>query len=153
MVWASVPASTILSRFPLRALQHLADQNPVCAQILNLHEFWPRRRTRAVSLAMRQKNNSISLATARAMGAIAREFGMHRDKVGLEHVQDLVAALVDSFQLVRDEDGLVRDDSVAEAFAMELRSRRYGVGEVSGAFELGVRQGRKIVAFYERSRR
>lgn len=153
MVWASVPASTILSHFPISKLCDLADNDEVCAQILNLHEFRRSRRTRYVSNAMRKRKNTITPATARAIGAIALTFGMHRENIGLEHIQGLIAALVDSFQLAHGSDDGAYDEDVAYAFAKELRSRRYNVEDVKEAFGEGVRKGREIVGYYASRRK
>ncbi|USP82623.1 hypothetical protein yc1106_09897 [Curvularia clavata] len=153
MVWATVPASTILSHFPIAHLCDLAEKDDICAQILNLDEFRRGRRTRFVSNAMRDKQNLLIPSIAKAMGTIARVFGMHSKKVGLVHIQGLIAALVDSFQLMHNSGDVAHDKDMAYAFARELRSKRHSMEDVTRAFREGVKQGREIVGYYESRRR
>lgn len=76
---------------------------------------------------------------------------MHSKKVGLAHIQGLVAALVDSFHLLHSSSDFAQED-FGYAFAKELRARAHGIREVADAFRSGVKQGREIVGYYENQR-
>jgi hypothetical protein len=155
MVWASVPAAAILSHFPISDLQILADSDRICSEILNLDAFQPKRRTRDVSIRMREQQNSINTTTAQAIAAISRVFGMHRDRVSLVHIQGLVAALVDSFKFIHDDSStgdVHKTSRIAHTFAQRLRSRIHSVQDVALAFSNGVKQGTDVIAYYSRRR-
>ena len=102
---------------------------------------------------MRDKQNLLIPSIAKAMGTIARVFGMHSRKVSLVHIQGLIAALVDSFQLVHNSGDLTYDEDMAYAFAKELRSKEHSMEDVARAFKEGVKKGSEIVGYYESRRR
>ncbi|KAF1832717.1 hypothetical protein BDW02DRAFT_410809 [Decorospora gaudefroyi] len=153
MVWASVPKPSILSDFPLSDLQVLSDKDTACANILALDQFQPRRKTQYVSSLLRERNITLSTETAQALAAIARAFGMHREDVSLEHLQALVASLVNSFHITKDSLLNVHTtSSIANAFSIALRSRVHGHQDVTAAFQNGVQQGTDINAYYNARR-
>jgi hypothetical protein len=149
MVWASVPRPAIITHFPLSELQSLSTNNLSCAEILNLDEFRPGRRTRHISDQMKAKNIVLNTATAHAMGAISRIFGMHRNNVNLEHIQGLISRLVDGWQISEHPVSDIHTiSSIATSFAMSLRSRAYRVQDVMLAFQKSVHQGTDTIAYY-----
>ncbi|KAJ5063884.1 hypothetical protein J3E74DRAFT_23313 [Bipolaris maydis] len=150
MVWASVPAEAILHHFPIADLHILAESDPICSQLLNLSAFQPRRSTRHVSDRMRQQRNTITTHTVRAVAAIARAFGMHRERVSPVHIQGFIAALVDSFQLRSHNTPDSQASLIAHCFAVTLRSRVHPVEDVATAFLDGLSQGNDVIAYYAR---
>jgi hypothetical protein len=153
MVWASVPAAAVLSHFPLSDLRVLANRDQACEDILNLDEIQCGRKTPYVSSLLREKNNVISISTARAMGLVCQAFGMHSDGASLLHIQGLTASLVDSLHLTAGPLSNFRTSArVARSFALSLRSRIHLVQDVEIAFVDGVEQGLATIAFFTRRR-
>ncbi|KAB2108063.1 hypothetical protein AG0111_0g4548 [Alternaria gaisen] len=153
MVWASVPAETIISHFPLSELRQLSNQEKVCEDILSLNEIESGRRTQYVSSQLRDKNNAISVSTSRAMAMVSRIFGMHRNKTSLAHIKGLVSSLVDSFQLKQVlSESHYTSSIIARAFAITLRSQAHSVQDIELAFQDCVQRGTATIAFYARRR-
>jgi hypothetical protein len=153
MVWASVPAAAVLFHFPISDLRVLSNHNQACEGILNLDEIQCGRKTQYVSSLLREKNNLISIGTARAMGLVCRTFGMHRDCASLLHVQGLTASLVDSLHLTAGPlNDFRKSAKVAGSFALSLRSRIHLIQDIEAAFVDGVEQGLATIAFYNRRR-
>jgi hypothetical protein len=153
MVWAQVPALSILSHFPISDLCVLSNREQACDDILNLDDVHSGRKTQYVSSLLRERNSVISISTARAMALICRAFKMHRNSASLAHIQGLVSSLVDSFQLKYvTGDTLYTSNAIAKAFAVSLRSRAHLVSDVEAAFRDGVEQGTATILYHTRRR-
>ncbi|RMZ72099.1 hypothetical protein GMOD_00007093 [Pyrenophora seminiperda CCB06] len=150
MIWASLPAATILSHFPLADLKSLSNRDKACSDTLSLECIQPGRRTRYVSSQMRSKNKVLDIPAALAIASISRTFGMHRKDVSLAHIQALIASLVDSLYIHKDSstDEDTTASGIASAFAVALRSRGHVHEEVMQAFQEGVRQGFDTIEYY-----
>ena len=149
MVWSDLPASTILSYFPLADLQSLSDHDHSCSEILSLECIQPGRRTHFVSSQMRERNKILNTNTARAIGSVSRTFGMHRKDVSLTHIRDLIASLVDSFKVQENSATDIHTaSSIASTFALALRSREHLHQHVMQAFQDGVKQGIDTINYY-----
>jgi hypothetical protein len=153
MVWASVPRAAILTHFPLADLRALSNSSLSCAEIMNLDEFLLGRRTFHISNKLKEKDILLNTATARAMGAISRVFGMHGDNVTLEHIQIFISRLVDGWQIQEKEvNDIHTRSSIAMTFAMSLSSQEHRIQDVMTAFMNGMQQGTDVMAYYARRR-
>jgi hypothetical protein len=153
MVWASVPRAAILAHFPLASLRALSNSSQSCANILNLDEFHLGRRTGHVSTQLKEKSITLNTMTARAMGSISRVFDMHGTKVSLDHIQDLIARLVNGWQISNHHAKDIHTmSSIATTFAMALSSKVHRAQDVMVAFQNGVQQGTDIIAYYSHRR-
>ncbi|EOA81370.1 uncharacterized protein SETTUDRAFT_99205 [Exserohilum turcica Et28A] len=153
MVWCAVPAEAILWHFPLSHLHEVCEADDACAELLSLADIERGLRTRHVAARMQQRCKSINdIVAARAMAVIARAFGVHRPNARLEHIQGMIAALVDSLQLSVGDAATPIPSRVAHAFAATLKSERHGVENVASAFLAGVQQGVDTTAYYAHRR-
>jgi hypothetical protein len=153
MVWASVPRAAIITHFALSDLRYLASNSPSCADVMNLDEFQPGRRTRQVSDQMRAKKTILNTATARALGKISRTFGLNGGNVSVEHIQEFIARLVDGWQVSKHPlNNIHTNSSIATTFAISLNSQIHRVQDVMVAFLNGIQQGTNTIAYYSRRR-
>lgn len=152
-MWCAVPAEAILWHFPLSHLHEVCEADDACAELLSLADIERGLRTRHVAARMQQRCKSINdIVAARAMAVIARAFGVHRPNARLEHIQGMIAALVDSLQLSVGDAATPIPSRVAHAFAATLKSERHGVENVASAFLAGVQQGVDTTAYYAHRR-
>jgi hypothetical protein len=154
MVWASVPRAAIITHFPLFELQLLSNNSLSCADIFNLRELQPSRRTRQISHRMKVKKTMLNTAKACAMREISRNFLLHGNNVSLEHIQDLIVRLVDGGQIGKHPlSDFHTNSSIATTSAMSLGSQIHRVQNVMVAFLNRIQQGTDTIAYYARRRR
>lgn len=98
---------------------------------------------------MGKRKKLLNITTARAMAAVSRVFGLHREEVGLAHIQGFTASLIDSFTIQEPSaTDIHTTSSTASAFALALRSRAHLHQQVMEAFQDGIKQGYHTVNYY-----
>jgi hypothetical protein len=145
LIWANLPREAILSHFPLSNLYSLPTNTQA---FLSLDEFEPTRKTLKVSSRLKEKSIVLNTNTARAIGCIAKAFGMDRGNVSVMHIRDFVSRIIDGWQVGES----YNDSNIALTFTMSLASQIYSTQDMITAFQSGVQQGRDTVAYYSRRR-
>ncbi|KAF3004210.1 hypothetical protein E8E13_006886 [Curvularia kusanoi] len=154
-VWADIPNDAILQILDHTDLiQHLND-NPDCRQLLNFEKFEVGSRTKDIAATLRENGLVLNMPTARALGKIAKAFGMGQSGVKAEHLSDLVARLIDGWSITK-ADFLDRHtmSSLSATFATALgpHADGYTLQEVMASFMQGVDDGTRCMTHWSRSR-
>lgn len=96
----------------------------------------------------------LNSTTARALGKIARIFGLNGSSITLEHLQDFVARLMDGWTITKPEAiDMHTMSSFAATFATAMGSHAggYTLQQVMGAFIEGVDHGTHCIAHWSKS--
>jgi hypothetical protein len=147
LIWADVPRQAIISHLPLGDL--VMDQD--CAELLNLDEFEPGRRTLQVSSRLRERNIVLNTVVAGALGKIAKSC-LRGDAVHLHHVREFVGRFVDGWSLNNAVNQHAQNKS-AHAFAVAFDHDLHSVCDIMKAFLDGMQEGTDVLAYYARRRR
>lgn len=97
----------------------------------------------------------LNTASARAMGKIAKAFGMAQSNVSLQHLREFVARVMDGWTILKADSIDVHTlSSLASTFATVLGSHHagYTVQDVMGAFIDGVDDGTRCIEYWSKSR-
>jgi hypothetical protein len=154
-VWAEIPNDAVLNTLDLEGLIRELDHDVDCNDLLSFDVFKPDTRTSALAGTLREKNVMLNTSTARALGKIAKMFGLNQENVTLEHLQDFVARLMNGWTITKPEMiDMHTMSSLATTFATSLgpHTRGYTLQQVMGAFIEGVDQGTRCIAHWSRSR-
>ncbi|KAF2190361.1 hypothetical protein K469DRAFT_658225 [Zopfia rhizophila CBS 207.26] len=154
--WADIPSGAIIHHFPLSELEQLARDDTDCGRVLGLGAFQPGRNTAAVASDLHKRNIILNTDVARAMGRIAKLFGLSEPSTKIAHISEWVSNFVASFgiQQAPGQD-LHTKSSIAIAFAIALDSRApsYHLQDVMLAFQSGVESGLATIAYFASRRR
>lgn len=126
-----------------------------CQDLLNFDLFEPGMKTNAIAALLRERNSILNTETARALGKIARCFGMSQQNISLKHLEDFIARVMDGWTIQKPfAVDMHTTSSLAFTFATEFGSHAdgYTVQDVMGAFMDGVEQGTRCIAHWSRSR-
>jgi hypothetical protein len=79
--WSDIPGEAILHTADLTSLVEQLNNDPDCRRLLNFDAFRAGARTKQIAAALRERNALLNTATARALGKIAKLFGMGKGNV------------------------------------------------------------------------
>jgi hypothetical protein len=153
-VWSDLASDAVLDTMDLNNLLENLKNDPDCQSLLNLYVFEPGNKTNAIASALREKNTTLNTFTARALGKIAKAFGMTKPAITLSHLQDFIARLVDGWTIQKSHTLDVHTmNSLGATFAsaMGTHAAGYTLQDVVGAFVNGVDDGGKCIAHWSRS--
>lgn len=153
-VWSDIKNDAILHTTDLNNLLESLHNDADCHSLLSLDVFEPGTKTNAIASALREKNTILNTTTARALGKIAKAFGMTKPTITLPHVQDFIARLTDGWTIQKSPNTDINTmSSIAAAFAIAMGSHAAGCTfqDVMGAFVNGVDDGGKCIAHWSRS--
>ena len=125
-MFGTLPRAAILHVLPLSQLLDLYDADQDIATLLQLHHFKNgTSKTSVVVSALRAGNIVLNTSTAKAMGYIARLFGLDGATANLHHIQDYTQRMVDGWSV---NTAIIMSDvrtngRIAGAFAEALDSR------------------------------
>lgn len=131
------------------------NNDPDCRRLLNFDAFRAGARTKHIAAALRERNALLNNATARALGKIAKLFGMGKSNVTLDHIADLVSRLIDGWSITKsDFIDIQTMSTLAATFATTLGSHAsgYTLQDVMGAFMEGVDHGTVCMDYWSKSR-
>ena len=154
-VWAEIGDDAVLHTLDLESLIRELNDDVDCNDLLSFDVFKPDTKTNAIASALREKNVMLNSTTARALGKLAKMFGMDQDNVTLEHLQDFVARIMDGWMITKPEMmDMHTMSSLATTFATSLvpHAGDYTLQQVMGAFIEGVDHGTRCIAHWSRSR-
>ena len=152
MVWGTLPSAAIIQVLPLSRLLDLYDEDQDVSTLLQLHHFKNGSiRTSTIVSALRAGNIMLDTSTAKAMGRIAKLFGLDGNAANLHHIQDLGARIIDGWSVDTSTMSDVRTSGrLAAAFAKTLGSHAHQPQDVMNAFITSTRQGAETMAYYSR---
>lgn len=104
---------------------------------------------------MRERNTQLNTVTARALGKIAKLFGMGKSNVTLDHIADLVSRLIDGWSITKsDFIDIQTMSSLAATFATTFGNHAGGftLQAVMGAFMEGVNHGTVCMEYWSKGR-
>lgn len=151
IIWGDLPNSAILHTFNLSELNDLIAVSPTCANLLNLDLFDGASRTRAISQQLREKGIIMNVDTAKAMGKIARVFGLGGPDVTYLHIDEFVTSLVDGWNI---QGCPINDIHTAShlgmhfALAMECPRSSLNIQQIMGAFIDGIEHGTRNLDYF-----
>jgi hypothetical protein len=154
-VWSDISSDAVLQVLDLEDLIRALNEDENCHDLLSFDVFKPGAKTNDIAGALREKNAVLNGTTARALGKIAKGFGLNVNDVTLEHIQDFVARMMDGWTITKpDTIDIHTTSSLAATFATALGRHAGGCThqEVMGAFIEGVDQGTRCIAHWSRSR-
>ncbi|KAF1366092.1 hypothetical protein EJ07DRAFT_82101, partial [Lizonia empirigonia] len=154
-VWSDIPSNAVLHTVDLTDLIDKLNKDIDCQSLLNFDIFEPGTKTNVIAAGLREKNLMLNTPSARALGKIAKAFGMAQSNVSLQHLQDFVARVMDGWTILKaDTIDLHTLSSLACTFATALGSHHagYTVQGVMGAFIDGVDDGTRRIAHWSKSR-
>ncbi|KAF2788135.1 hypothetical protein K505DRAFT_315451 [Melanomma pulvis-pyrius CBS 109.77] len=151
IIWGDLPNSAILHTFNISELNHLISTSPPCAKLLNLDLFDGASRTRAISQQLREKGITMTKDTAKAMGKIAKVFGLDGPDVTYLHIDEFVTSLIDGWTI---QGCPVNDIHTAShlgmhfALAMECSRSPLNIQQIMGAFIDGIEHGARNINYF-----
>ncbi|KAJ4326366.1 hypothetical protein N0V94_000041 [Neodidymelliopsis sp. IMI 364377] len=155
-VWSDIPSDAVLQTMDLNGLLETLNDDPDCQALLNLHVFEPgtKTNTNTIASALRERNTTLNTTTTRALGKIAKAFGMTKPTITLPHVQDFIARLIDGWTIRKSPNTDIHTmSSIAATFSIAMGTHQagYTVQDVMGAFVNGVDDGTRCIAHWSRS--
>jgi hypothetical protein len=154
-MWADIPSDAILCTLDLEDLLDDIRNDDDCANLMNLDTFRAGAKTSIVASALREKNIVLNMATARALGKIAKAFRMAEINVTLNHLQNFVSRIIDGWSIEKSEAiDMHTMSSLAATFAMSMGSHTagYNIQDIMRAFISGVNEGTRCMAHWSKSR-
>ncbi|XPS94304.1 hypothetical protein M3J09_003625 [Ascochyta lentis] len=154
-VWGEIAADAVLHTLELEKLINHLNSDAGCGNLLNFDVFESGVKTNTIAAALREKNKTLNTATARALGKIAKAFGMAQSNMTLQHLQDLVARLLDGWTILKPEMmDMHTTSSLAATFATALgrHHANHTLQDIMGAFMDGVDDGTRCIEHWSRSR-
>ncbi|UPX13729.1 uncharacterized protein EKO05_0004228 [Ascochyta rabiei] len=154
-IWSDIPEDAVLHTLEVDKLIEDLNNDAECRELLHFVVFEAGVKTNAIAAILRERNKTLNTATARALGKIARAFGMGQSNMTLRHLQDFVARILDGWTILRpDVIDMHTMSSLSATFATTLGSHDAGhtLQDVMGAFIRGVDDGVRCIAHWSRSR-
>ena len=154
-IWGDIPSDAVLHTLNLDDLINNLNNDEESRNLLSFDVFEPGTKTNVIASVLREKNIMLNTMTARALGKIARTFGMAQSNIGLGHLQNFIARLTDGWTIIKADAIDVHTMSsfaVAFATAMGPHATGYNLQDVMGAFIEGVENGTCCIAHWSRSR-
>ncbi|KAJ8107418.1 hypothetical protein OPT61_g8885 [Boeremia exigua] len=154
MIWADIEREAILHTLDLVDLTEVLNKDDDCRRLMSFEAFDAGKKTNAIASTIREKNITLDIKTAQALGKIARTFGLSKSDVTLPHLEDFIARMMDGWSIEKAEMDRHNLSSLAATFAVSLGSHAggYHLQEVMGAFVNGVDHGTECAAHWSRSR-
>ena len=155
LVYGQLPKSAILHEFQLGELQRLAAKDLDVLRFLNLHLFTEKSSTRTASERLQKERLILNPDTARAMGKVARVFGLRGSAVTNLHISDFVTCLTDGWAIRADpQPNIYAMTDLANQFALGLGpcDSSLHLQDVVSAFMDGFEQGTRNLANFSRRR-
>jgi hypothetical protein len=155
LVWGNVPSTAILHISELTELDNLVEQSEDVNNLLQLHMFSSNARTRTIAQRLQNRNCTLNIDAAKAMGQIAELFGLGSVNATPDHIKEFVANLVDGWSIKPTSVNDIRSlDFLALHFTTTLNPRgSYRLHDVIEAFVQGVLKGSENLAHFGRGRR
>jgi hypothetical protein len=155
LIYAQLPKSAILHRIQLGELERLATEDLDVSRLLNLQLFTEKSSTRTVSKRLRKERLILNPNTARAMGKVARVFGLGGSAVTKLHISDFVTCLTDGWAIRADPSHDIHTMAdLANRFAIALGPRNLSlhIQDIIAAFMDGFERGTQNLARFSRRR-
>ncbi|KAH6620467.1 hypothetical protein C7974DRAFT_234773 [Boeremia exigua] len=153
--WSDIAHDAVLQTFELDQLIDNLNADEGCRELFNFDVFEPGAKTSTIAASLRERNLTLNTTTARALGRIAKLFGMAKDNMNLHHLEDFIARLLDGWTIERPAAiDMHTMSSLAAVFATTLGTHAggYTLQDVMGGFIGGVDQGARCIAHWSHSR-
>lgn len=130
------------------------DSDTDCHDLLSFDAFEPGAKTNTIAATLREKNTMLNTTSARALGKIAKAFGLNQDNVALGHIQDFVARTLDGWTVTKPDVDVHTMSTLAATFATALgpHAGGFNLQDVMATFLEGIDQGTRCIAYWSRSR-
>ena len=152
-----MPKSAIIHSIQLGELERLATEDLDVSRLLNLHLFTEKSSTRTISERLRKERLILNPDTARAIGKVARLFGLGGSAVTNLHISDFVTCLTDGWTIQADpqQHDMYAMTDLANRFALALGpcDSSLHFQDVVSAFMDGFERGIRNLAHFSRCRR
>ncbi|KAF2109179.1 hypothetical protein BDV96DRAFT_240585 [Lophiotrema nucula] len=150
--WGDWPAASFIHVFPMRELEQLVAENIHMASLLHL-DLLQEYSTGTAAKHLREKNFILNNSMARAMGKLAKVFGLSDENATIHHITEFVRHLVEGWTIKATSiDDLQTLSDISFHFAVSFGSQR-PIQTIMGAFMDGLREGMEVLERYRPRRR